>query len=1350
MANVEQRSLSPAAFAGMNVDKLEGANNYNTWKFQLKMILTLESLWECVESASVTDQPKDQRALARICLSVRSSCFQYVRDCVTAKQAWQRLANVFEDKGLYRRVLLLRQLHRIEYGMFSCMTDYVDSVMTKVQQLADIGKIIEDAEVAELLLSGLPQEFDALVSNLETACITNTLSSELVRTRLIQEDSRKQNFENSADTAYFTKNRKEQRSEIICHYCKKTGHIKSRCFKLKKEKERKNSKNEDASMVATAFLVKSDAGWLVDSGCTAHMCCDLSYFSDFVECTNYVNIANDDKLECLGKGTISIINGNVVRKLLNVLYVPKLSHNLLSVSCLTRENLTVSFDKRGCFICDKSSGNPIMFASNNNGLFRVHLGVRTSSKRYSQGVYSSLLCDRQESKSAQVAVHSLPIDVWHRRLGHLGMQGLCTLKNGGATGILFQTENDQVLKECIACLEGKMSAKQFPVGEARRATQSLELIHSDVCGPLQQSSWSDARYLVMFTDDYTRKSFGYLMKHKSEVLSHFINFKVLVEKQVGLPIKVLRTDGGGEYVNHDFIKYLQQHGIIHQRTIPYCPNQNGVSECLNRTLMEKARCMLQGAGLCGRYWGEAVMTAIYLKNRSPTAALSGLTPEEIWTGSKPDLRHLHVFGCIAYSLVPEQKRRKLDPKSKKLVFVGYSETSKGYRLSDPSDPTKVILSRNVAFIENKFYNFNENTEPKNTIFYEFMTFNENNDNVFSNNAQESVGSCEHLVYENTGNNSHVSDGDVYCTGSEDEGVPAASPAHGGVHQDCVTPASEVAAEGGDSRLSPVPLVSQQRPVRSTRSRLPVKYTDYETDFSLLAQDYPLAEPRSFEEAVSLPDNHEWKVAMKNELQSMISNNVWKLVDRPPNVNVVKCKWVYKLKYDAKGNFQKFKARLVARGFTQIKGVDYNDTFSPVVRHSTLRILFVIANQLDLNIDHVDVATAFLNGELEETIYMEQPPGFSCKDSNKVCLLLKGIYGLKQASRNWNAKVHKLLTSNGYLQSKCEPCVYFKCSDREIIITALYVDDFYVFYSTKDNALFPLLESNFNVCNLGSLKNCLGMNIERDRENGILKINQSEYIKLLLKRFRMENCKVAKTPMPTNCKLIKGDINLCDDQYNYRQLMGCLLYLSVCTRPDISHACSQLSQFNNCFDVTHWQAAKRILRYLAGTINYSLYCYKSSKLNLTAYADADWANDPTDRRSYSGFVVKLGNNVINWESRKQKCVALSSTEAEYLAITDVCKDISFIRSFLSEIFPNEYHVTIFNDNQSAQKLLQTKEYNHKRTKHIDIRYHFVKDLIQNNVVTIKYLQTDCMMADVLTKPLGTVKHERFVKDMNLGV
>lgn len=324
------------------------------------------------------------------------------------------------------------------------------------------------------------------------------------------------------------------------------------------------------------------------------------------------------------------------------------------------------------------------------------------------------------------------------------------------------------------------------------------------------------------------------------------------------------------------------------------------------------------------------------------------------------------------------------------------------------------------------------------------------------------------------------------------------------------------------------------------------------------------------------------------------------------------------------------------------------------------------------------------------------------------------------------------------------------SQSDFMIVALYVDDCYLFYrkdSQCKKKLLEVLESEFNINNLGHIQSYLGVRVTRDRKNKTLTLDQSVYIKSILKRYNMVDCKAVSTPMVPNNRLLKEDECLNDEQYQYRQLIGSLMYLSVCSRPDIAFACSQLSQFNNCFGKPHWLAAKRLLRYLAGTINYGLHFVKSKELLLHAYTDADWANDCFDRKSYTGFAIKLGNNIINWESRKQRSVALSSTEAEYMSIADVTKDLCFVKQLLSELVPSvKVHIIVFNDNQSAHKIIENKEISHKRTKHIDVRYHFIKDLVLKGFMSVKYLCTEKMFADVLTKCLNSKQHNVFRDDL----
>lgn len=668
----------PVMYGSHHVEKLTGVSNYTSWKFTMRMLLILEGLWGVIEGTDA-DAARDQRALARICLAVSSSLIQYVRNATTAKEAWQKLEKVLDDKGLYRRVLFLRQLHRIDFNSFANMNEYIENVMLLVQKLADIGRTIEDDEVAEILLSGLPTEYDALVSNMETIGIGTTLTSEMVRSRLLQEEHRKittSGVTGDSNMAFATKK--------VCHYCNRPGHIKSKCFKRRRDEQNKKKKGESQTLAVTetAFCTTSD--WIVDSGCSSHMMNDKKHLKDFRQSVGQVCVANNNKIDCVGRGNITLLlNKKVKCNISDIMYVPLLSTNLLSVAKITEKGHQVVFDKTECNIFN-SRGKCIANGKKVNGVYRLN-GVisgcnETCPQVQNKTVHSAPLQNELQRASSAKETAVPAVSVWHSRLGHLGYGGMCALRDNNS--IMFQGE----LEVCVPCLEGKQAARPFPVREAKRTSQPLELIHSDVCGPMSVCSWGGARYLVAFTDDFTRKTYAYLMKNKSEVMSFFLTFKALVEKQTGLPIKCLRSDGGKEYCNERFSTYLKSEGIVHQVTVPYCPQQNGVSERLNRTLMEKARCMLQNSGLCQQYWGEAVMTAVYLKNRSPTSALAGRIPEEVWTCSRIDLGHLRVFGCIAYSRVPTQKRTKLEAKSKMHIFVGYSECTKGYRLADPSDP----------------------------------------------------------------------------------------------------------------------------------------------------------------------------------------------------------------------------------------------------------------------------------------------------------------------------------------------------------------------------------------------------------------------------------------------------------------------------------------------------------------------------------------------------------------------------------------------------------------------------------------------------------------------------------------
>lgn len=433
---------------------------------------------------------------------------------------------------------------------------------------------------------------------------------------------------------------------------------------------------------------------------------------------------------------------------------------------------------------------------------------------------------------------------------------------------------------------------------------------------------------------------------------------------------------------------------------------------------------------------------------------------------------------------------------------------------------------------------------------------------------------------------------------------------------------------------------------------------------------------------------------------------------PEGKKAVRCKWVFRKKRGPDGQLIRYKARLVAKGYTQEYGIDYKETYSPVVRYSTIRTLMAMAVNLGLHIDHMDVKTAFLNGELQETVYMEQPRGYKVNGKeNHVFKLNKALYGLKQASKAWYDKIDSALTDLHFRKTLSEPCVYIKSDNAEdITILALYVDDILIISkdTPEKKRLKMGLMRKFEMKDLGRATHVLGMRVNQEQTK--ITLDQKSYIQKVLEQFNMTDCKPVSTPLECGMKLEKGDQNDMDSKY--RSLVGSIMYLAVCTRPDIAHAASFLSQFNNCHSETHWKAAKRVLRYLKGTIDYSIV-YQKSSLSITGYVDADWASNQLDRRSYTGYVFKIGNTAVSWESRKQRTVALSSTEAEYMALCEGAKEAKFIRSFLYECLGKYLSVTLFNDSQSAQNICNS-QFNHSRSKHIDIRHHFVRQIVNDKI------------------------------------
>jgi hypothetical protein len=513
------------------------------------------------------------------------------------------------------------------------------------------------------------------------------------------------------------------------------------------------------------------------------------------------------------------------------------------------------------------------------------------------------------------------------------------------------------------------------------------------------------------------------------------------------------------------------------------------------------------------------------------------------------------------------------------------------------------------------------------------------------------------------------------------------------------------------------------------------------------------EPNTYDEAVSGTDSAKWIAAMGEEYQALVDNGTWQHVAAPNDNPLLKCRWVYKIKRNESGNVIKYKARLVAKGFTQQHGVNFFETFSPVAKIQTVRLMIFLAAQLNLSMMQFDIPNAYVKAPVHEDIFMQQPEGFNTNDGT-VLKLIKALYGTKQAGRCWNIEFTDFLISIGFQQCSHEPCLFHKAlNDDLFILLVIYVDDVLTISNSEQSieALLIQVEAKFSITRLGFPKWFLGIRITKD-DTGSIFMDQSKAVLDLLNRFNMESANPTQFPIHDKIQLmpIKDPQHLTDQPF--RPLNGSLMYIMVCTRPDLTVPISLLGQFMANPGSQHWNVAKRVVRYLKGTIDLSLAfqpCPDFQPSNMiSAYSDSDWGKDPTDRKSFSGYVLFVGSALISWKCRKQSAVALSTAEAEYMALSLIATEVIWMRSLLSEIgFTQQGPSTIYCDNKAAIHMAINDVIGPK-SKHISIKFHFIKQAIANQEIFLQYVPTADNLADFMTKPLVGQKFIKFRDALNL--
>lgn len=545
-----------------------------------------------------------------------------------------------------------------------------------------------------------------------------------------------------------------------------------------------------------------------------------------------------------------------------------------------------------------------------------------------------------------------------------------------------------------------------------------------------------------------------------------------------------------------------------------------------------------------------------------------------------------------------------------------------------------------------------------------------------------------------------------------------------------SPAQPTSSSHSSNSPGPLQLVPQHQPaIHKMQTRSKAGIIKPKKQFSLLSTVSKL--PSSYLKALLDPN---WTPAMDDEIDAFDKTRTWDLVPRPPNANVVTSMWLYKHKLDAAGKPKRHKARLVANGKSQEEGIDYNETFAPVVKPATIRTVLNVSLAHDWPIHQLDVKNAFLHGVLDETIYMKQPPGYISKEfPNHVCKLNKAIYGLKQAPRAWNSRFATFITNLGFTCSKSDASLFVFNKNGRRAYLLLYVDDIILTASTTVflQQIVTKLQTEFPMSDSGKLHYFLG--VKADFVNGGIFLSQQSYAKDIIQRAGMKECKPIATPVDLQSKLKAEEGERIPDPTQYRRLAGALQYLTF-TRPDIAYAVHQICLYMHDPRVPHLQALKRIIRYIQGTSSYGQQLTKGSIKDLVAYTDADWAGCPDTRRSTSGYCVYLGPNLVSWSSKRQPTVSRSSAEAEYKGVANAVSELTWIRNLLLELgHPISKASVVYCDNISSVYLSQNPV-RHQRTKHIEIDIHFVREKVAKGEVKVLFVPSSLQFADVFTKGL----------------
>ena len=1064
------------------------------------------------------------------------------------------------------------------------------------------------------------------------------------------------------------------------------------------------------------------------------------------------------------------VNGKVHRMVLHhVLYAPKAPGNFVALSHLDRMNLTTQ-TSRGVMTISSPNGNVVAKApmSKLNNLYFLDC-VIAENRTWRHDFAAHLHAPQRLNKLSTA-------QLIHRRMGHLGYGTLNkTLKE-----MKLPTVRPGEHAQCTACeLTGtnrpQVRARKHRRKKRREREQSksmhddatngnmddlkkartcengqtcCERIHSDV--KTMPRSHRGYKFFAVFVHEPTRRLIVKKFKSKSELADAAIAALEFTQKQGSVVIVEFRSDYESIYKCSKLTDFLDANGIKFSPATPYRHEQNGIAERIIQTLMRKMRAMLKQCGLSNHFWCYALDCATTVYNRTRHNATKKIPDKEFFK-REVDIDDLVVFGCIGVAHIDEEKRSsKHDITRGELVrMLGYDENGRNGTYLVCNRQGKIFRAR-VAKWHEDVYSFRELLKqlPMPKPLARASTAMDADEKLLEDEAalQEEMKMSDELNKKEERGHTRAS----RKAKSRLRFIPGVNYAPRMYHMNHLHEnemKDERIMNANDQEAENFAAYIECLMRECKEQNCDTKFESWLNTMEMSAQEI-LKIPKSFREAVTGPEKEFWIPSVKSEISSLNENKTWRVIERRRNKNTVKMKWVFRKKVNADGSIR-YKTRLVVKGYTQVEGEDFFRTHAPTLSLGSLRIVLAIASRHKLMLHNIDIKTAFLYGAIDADINSEIPDGLFEFEPEKlqgfsdpVLQLQRAIYGLRQAGYVWIKTYMSTLKTMGFKQCNTDPCVFVKTISGRKMIVAIYVDDTIIAHEAKCDLEWFLAEigKHFKFKNEGELKWALGMEVGRTSQ-GNWWIGQQRYIQKMAQIFAPIRTKV-QTPLQAHLRLDFRDDSPAVDQKSYKSLLGSLLYVAVATRPDIAFACSRLAQFGKNPRKVHHDQALRVLQFLINTSDRVICC--DANEGFVGFADASLETCKRTGRSYTGYVLTLAGAPVLWRAFMQNVCATSTGEAEYMALSALCKEVVFATQLSTELgFEVNSPVVTFDDSEPAIAIAMGTGLT-KRSRSFRLSFHNVRDCVSDGTITLRKVSGKTNPADIFTKALSVEAHNRYCK------